>query len=238
LFQGVNVRISKLLLVIGAFGGVAFAQTPAKPVPGGFRTSLEATSYAVGADMVRNFKAQDVSFDQAQLIQGIKDAAAGDKLLLNESEVKTLVSALESDVRTKMAAARKAEGEANLVKSEAFLQRNAAQPQVVTLGSGLQYKVKKAGQGPSPKDDSTVVANYKGMLMDGTIFDASQPGKPVSIALTQAIPGWREALKKMQIGSVWELVLPPNLAYGERGAGRVIGPNQALRFEIELLEIR
>jgi FKBP-type peptidyl-prolyl cis-trans isomerase FklB len=199
---------------------------------------LEATSYAVGVDMVRNFKAQDVSFDQGQLIQGIKDAAAGDKLRLNDADVKTLVSSLESDVRNKMAAARKAEGEANLVKSDAFLQRNATQPQVVTLASGLQYKVKKAGQGPSPKDDSTVVANYKGMLIDGTVFDASQPGKPVSIALTQAIPGWREALKQMQVGSVWELALPPNLAYGERGAGRVIGPNQALRFEIELLEIR
>lgn len=232
------MKFFKISLAIVFYVGVAMAQTPAQSAPGGFRTPLEATSYAVGADMVRNFKSQNVSFDPAQLIQGIKDATAGDKLQLSDAEIKSLVSTLETDVRTKMAAARKAEGEANLLKSEAFLQRNAAMPQVVVLPSGLQYKVKKPGQGLSPKDESTVLANYKGMLIDGTVFDATQPGRPVSITLAQTIPGWREALKQMQVGAAWEIVLPPNLAYGERGAGRVIGPNQALKFELELLEIR
>ena len=223
--------------------GSAHAQTaaPAKAVaatPSSFKTPLEATSYAVGVDMVRNFKSQNVSFDQAQLIQGIKDASAGGKLLLGDAEVKQLVSALETDVRTKMLAARKAESEANLKKSDEFLKANAARAGVVTLASGLQYRIERTGTGPKAVDESTVLANYKGTLADGTVFDASEPGKPVTLKLSQTVPGWREALKLMPTGSKWELTLPPALAYGERGAGRVIGPNQVLRFELELVEVR
>lgn len=230
-----------LRLIVGTMGLLAFAasaQMPGKTVPAPFKTALEATSYAVGVDMVRNFKSQSVSFDQTQLIQGIKDASAGDKVLLSDADVRSLVSTLEGEVRTRMMAARKVEADANLIRSEAFLQSNGARADVVTLGSGVQYRIKKAGQGSTPGDDATVLANFKGMLVDGTVFDASEPGKPAAIKLAQVIPGWREALKRMPAGSTWEITLPPNLAYGERGAGRVIGPNQALRFDVELVEIR
>lgn len=208
------------------------------PVPAPFKTEIAAKSYAVGADMVRNFKAQSVTFDVEQLVRGITDASGGGKLQLSDSDVKRLVSELETDVRKKMVVARKAEGEANLKTSEEFLKASAARPGVITLPSGVQYKVEKMGTGQKPGDDSTVVANFKGTLPDGTVFDASESGKPLMIKLSQVIPGWRESLKLMPTGSKWELTLPASQAYGERGAGRVIGPNQALRFDVEIVEIR
>lgn len=218
---------------------VAAAVTASPSVPAPFKTALEATSYAVGADMVRNFKAQDVAFDLTQLIQGINDATSnGKKLLLSDADVKRLVTGLELDVRSKMIAAHKVEADANLKKSAEFLKSNGARPGVVTLASGVQYLPEKTGTGPKPVDDSTVIANFTGTLPDGTIFDASEKGKPVSVKLSQVIPGWREALKLMPAGSKWELTLPPSQAYGERGAGRVVGPNQVLRFDVEVLEVR
>jgi FKBP-type peptidyl-prolyl cis-trans isomerase FklB len=237
-----KLSIVAFATALSLLSGTSYSQSAAPAKPGAtssaFKTPLEATSYAVGVDMVRNFKAQNVSFDQAQLIQGIKDASAGGKLLMGDAEVKQLVSSLETDVRNKMVSARKAEGEANLKKTEEFLKANGARPGVVTLASGLQYKIEKVGTGPKAVEESSVVANYKGSLADGSVFDASEPGKPVTLKVAQVVTGWKEALKLMPAGSKWELVLPPSLAYGERGAGRVIGPNQALRFELEVLEVR
>ena len=208
------------------------------PVPAPFKSDLEATSYAVGVDMVRNFKLQDVQFDEKQLMNGIRDASGKGTPLLSEAEVKRLVSTLENSVRSKMMAARKAEGETNQKLSDAYLKSNASLPGVNTLPNGVQYKVLHAGSGPKPTDDSAVVVNFKGMLVDGTVFDASPAGQPITVKPTQVIPGWKEALKMMPAGSKWELAVPANQAYGERGAGRVIGPNQALRFEVEVVEVR
>jgi FKBP-type peptidyl-prolyl cis-trans isomerase FklB len=188
--------------------------------------------------MVRNFKAQGVSFDVEQLIHGLRDASSGAKLALSDAEVKRLVSELEADVRAKMVAARKQEAETNLKAGTDFLAANAKKPGVTTTASGLQYVVLKAGTGSKPTDDSSVVANYSGQLIDGTTFDASQPGSPATFKVGGVIPGWREALKLMPQGSKWQLTIPAALAYGERGAGRVIGPNQALRFDVELVEVK
>jgi FKBP-type peptidyl-prolyl cis-trans isomerase FklB len=230
------VKLNPLALytTIAMLAGTASAQTPPAP----FKTPLEATGYAVGVDMVRNFRNQGVPFDLEQLIHGMRDATAGSKLLLSDAEVKRLVGELETEVRTKMIAARKAEAETNQKKSDEFLKANAAKPGVVSLPSGLQYRVMKAGTGAKPGDDATVLANYRGMLADGTEFDASAAGQPASFKLNGVIAGWREALKLMPAGSKWELVVPPKLAYAERGAGRIIGPNQVLRFEVELVEVK
>ena len=216
----------------------AITVVPGKAIPEPFKSELAAQSYAVGVDMVRNFKAQNVTFDLEQLLRGISDTSKGGKSLLSDADVKRLVSELETDVRKKMAVTRKAEGEANLKSSEEFLKTSAARPGVIALPSGVQYKVEKMGNGPKPGDESTIVANYKGSLPDGTVFDASEPGKPLVMKLSQVIPGWREALKLMPTGSKWELTLPASQAYGERGAGRLIGPNQALRFDVEIVEVR
>jgi FKBP-type peptidyl-prolyl cis-trans isomerase FklB len=221
-------------LALSLMATAAGAQTAPPP----FKTPLEATSYAVGADMVRNFKAQGAAFDLDQIIRGMKEAAAGGKLLLPDAEIKRLVSELETQVRLKMMAARKAEGEANQKKSADFLKAYATKPGVVALPSGVQYLVLKAGTGPKPGEASTVLAHYRAMLPDGTVFDSSAAGSPASINLAEAIPGWREALKLMPAGSKWQLAVPAQSAYGERGAGRAVGPQQALLFEVELVEVR
>jgi FKBP-type peptidyl-prolyl cis-trans isomerase FklB len=232
-----NYFVVSVALSMAAISAHAQA-VPTIPAP--FKTDVAAKSYAVGADMVRNFKAQSVMFDPEQLVRGITDASGSGsgKMVMSDADIKRLVTELETDVRKKMVAARKAEGEANLKTSEEFLKASAARPGVITLASGVQYTVEKMGTGQKPGDDSTVVANFKGTLPDGTVFDSSEPGKPVMIKVSQVIAGWREALKLMPAGSKWELTLPASVAYGERGAGRVIGPNQALRFEVEIVEIR
>ncbi len=223
-----------LSIALTLLAGAAAAQSAANP----FKTPLEATGYAVGVDMVRNFKSQGVSFDIEQLIHGLRDASSGATLALSDAEVKRLVSELENEVRSKMVAARKQEAETNLKAGAEFLATNAKKPGVTTLPSGLQYAVLKAGTGRKPTDESSVVANYSGQLIDGTTFDASQPGSPATFKVGGVIPGWREALKLMPLGSKWQLTIPAALAYGERGAGRAIGPNQTLRFDVELVEVK
>jgi FKBP-type peptidyl-prolyl cis-trans isomerase FklB len=223
-----------LSIALTLVAGAAVAQTAASA----FKTPLEATGYAVGVDMVRNFKAQGVTFDVEQLIHGLRDASSGAKLALSDAEVKRLVGELETDVRSKMAAMRKQEAETNQKAGAEFLAANAKKPGVVTLPSGLQYLVIKAGTGRKPTDESSVQANYSGQLVDGTTFDANQPGSPATFKVGGVIPGWREALKLMPQGSKWQLVIPPALAYGERGAGRAIGPNQTLRFDVEVVEVK
>ncbi|MDY7574588.1 FKBP-type peptidyl-prolyl cis-trans isomerase [Actimicrobium sp. CCI2.3] len=221
---------SSLSLVLGS----AAAQTGVAS----FATPLAATGYAVGVDMVRNFKSQGVTFDLDEVIHGLRDAASGAAVQLSDAEIKRLVNELESDVRQKMVQARKLQAESNQKAGAEFLEKNAKNPAVTTLRSGLQYQVLKAGTGTTPVDGSTVVVNYRGQLVDGHEFDASPPGMPSTLRLSEIIPGWREALKLMPAGSKWQLAIPAALAYGERGAGRIIGPNQSLRFDVELLEVK
>lgn len=223
-----------LSIALTLLAGAALAQTAASA----FKTPLEATGYAVGVDMVRNFKAQGVPFDIEQLIHGLRDASSGAPLALSDPEIKRLVSELEAEVRTKLIAARKQEAETNLKAGAAFLAANAKKPGVTTTASGLQYLVLKSGTGRKPTDESSVVVNYSGTLIDGTVFDASQPGSPVTFKVGGVIPGWREVMKLMPQGSKWQVTIPTALAYGERGAGRNIGPNQTLRFEVELVEVK
>ena len=129
--------------------------------------------------------------------------------------------------------------EANRQKGEAFLVENQKKEGVITLPSGLQYKVIEEGTGESPKPNDTVVTHYRGTLIDGKEFDSSyRRGEPASFPVNRVIAGWTEALQLMKVGAKWQLFIPPELAYGERGAGRAIGPNAALIFEIELVEIQ
>jgi len=130
-------------------------------------------------------------------------------------------------------------GEKNKKEGEGFLAENKKKEGVVTLPSGLQYKVMKEGTGRTPGENDVVVVNYKGTLIDGTEFDSSyRRGKPENLPVNGVIPGWTEALQLMQVGAKWQLFVPSSLAYGERGAGRDIGPNATLIFEIELISIQ
>lgn len=122
---------------------------------------------------------------------------------------------------------------------QAYLDANKVKPGVITLADGLQYKVITQGAGPMPTDNDTVVVHYSGSLIDGTEFDSSyKRGEPISFPVNGVIPGWVEALKMMKVGSTWELTIPPDLAYGQRGAPPLIGPNQVLVFKVNLIDIK
>jgi len=203
------------------------------------QTAKEKQSYSIGADIGSKLKSQSIDIDTDLFSQGLKDAFSGGKLLLTEQEMKDTLTALQKELMEKQAERNKQLGEKNKKEGEAFLSENKKKEGVKTLPSGLQYKVIKEGTGKTPKAEDTVVTNYRGTLIDGTEFDSSlKRGQPATFPVKGVIPGWTEALQLMKEGSKWELFIPSNLAYGERGAGGVIGPNATLIFEIELISVK
>ncbi len=203
------------------------------------RTEREKTSYALGVDMGNKLKSQSVEVDADLLLQGLKDALAGGKTLLTPEEVRGTLLALEKELRTKQLEAVRKVGEKNRQEGEAFLSANKTKEGVVTLESGLQYKILKAGDGKKPAADDTVVCHYRGTLIDGQEFDSSyKTNQPATFAVKRVIKGWNEALQLMPVGSKWQVFIPPNLGYGERGTPQRIGPNATLIFEVELISIK
>jgi FKBP-type peptidyl-prolyl cis-trans isomerase len=202
------------------------------------KTHKDQVSYGLGVDIARNFKKQGVDVDPEVLMRGLRDALAGDKLLLTEPELRSLMSDLQNNMRKQAVLNRRLAAGDNKQKGLDFLEENRKKPGVVTLPSGVQYKVVKAGQGKRPTDADTVECYYRGTLIDGSEFDGTQEGKPASLKVTKLIAGWREALKLMPAGSTWQIFIPAQLAYGERGAGSNIGPNELLIFEVELVAVK
>jgi len=186
-----------------------------------------------------NLQKQSVNVDPNLLIRGMKDAMAGGKMLLTEDEARAALMEMQKEVQQKMQEKAKVEGEANKKEGDAFLAANKSKQGVVTLPSGLQYKIITAGTGPKPTADDTVVCNYRGTLISGKEFDSSyKRGEPATFAVNGVIKGWTEALQLMPTGSKWQLFIPPDLAYGDRGAGADIGPDATLIFEVELMSIQ
>jgi FKBP-type peptidyl-prolyl cis-trans isomerase len=203
-------------------------------------TNKQKASYAIGMNWGTGLHRQNIDVDSAALIQGMKDALAGGKTLLTEDEARTALMQLQKEVQEKQQAKAAAEGEANKKEGEAFLAANKSKEGVVTLPSGLQYKILKEGTGPKPTATDSVVCNYKGTLINGTEFDSSyKRGEPATFPVTGVIKGWTEALQLMPVGSKWQLFIPSDLAYGPRGTpGGPIGPNATLIFEVELVSIK
>jgi FKBP-type peptidyl-prolyl cis-trans isomerase len=173
------------------------------------------------------------------LQQGLEDAMAGGKTLLSEDEARATLTEFQADMRKKMQEKMQAAGETNKKEGAEFLAANKAKEGVVTLPSGLQYKILTAGTGPKPTASDSVVCNYRGTLIDGKEFDSSyKRGQPATFPVSGVIKGWTEALQLMPVGSKWQLVVPSDLAYGERGQGQDIAPNATLIFEVELLSIQ
>jgi FKBP-type peptidyl-prolyl cis-trans isomerase len=216
--------------------GAATAKTPA---PLTLTTQTQKSSYAIGMNIGKNLKRDSVEVDPAILLRGLKDALAGGKLLLTDDEAKAALTALQAEVRAKEEEKIKAAAIENKKAGEAFLAANKAKEGVVTLPSGLEYKIIKEGTGPKPTADDTVLCHYRGTLVDNTEFDSSyKRNEPLKIPVGGVIKGWTEAIQLMPVGSKWQLFIPSDLAYGERGApGSPIGPNSTLIFEVELISI-
>lgn len=203
------------------------------------KNEKDKVSYSIGLNIGGNFKSQSVDINTDVLLKGIKDALSGSKPLMTEKEIQETMTAFQKEMTAKHGEQTKALAETNKKEGEAFLAANKGKDGVKTTSSGLQYKIIKDGNGQMPKATDTVTVNYSGTLIDGTEFDSSyKRGEPASFPLNGVIPGWTEALQMMKVGSKWQLFLPPAIAYGERGQGRVIGPNAALIFEVELLSVK
>jgi len=203
------------------------------------KTDKEKLSYAMGMDLGSQLKSRSVEIDPAIFARGLTDALAGGKTLLTDAEAKAVITELQKAILVKQAAEAKVVGEKNTKEGDAFMATNKAKEGVVTLASGIQYKVLSPGTGKQPTIDDTVVCHYRGTLIDGKEFDSSyKRGQPATFAVKGVIKGWTEVLQLMPVGSKWQVVIPPALAYGARGSGPDIGPNATLVFEIELVAIK
>jgi FKBP-type peptidyl-prolyl cis-trans isomerase FklB len=222
----------KLIIVLGILFLVSQVNAQENLV---LKDQKEKVSYIIGMDIGMNMKKQSINIDSNILAKGVKDALSGAKPLLTEQEIQETMAAFQKEMMAKQAEGAKK----NKAEGEAFLAENKKKEGVKTLPSGVQYKVIKAGTGKKPKLNDTVTTHYRGTLIDGTEFDSSyKRGQPVSLPVSGVLPGWTEALQLMEVGAKWQLFIPSNLAYGEKGAGRDIGPNATLIFEIELVSIQ
>jgi FKBP-type peptidyl-prolyl cis-trans isomerase len=215
----------------------AATSTSADGAVAGLTTDEQKISYIMGVNIGSQFKTDAFAVDMKSFTSGIEDAVAGVKPKLNDEEAAAVIDAFKEKQQAKQEEAQKVVAENNTKEGEKFLADNAKKEGVVVLPSGLQYKVITAGTGATPGAENTVKVNYKGTLIDGTEFDSSyKRGEPATFIVNQVIPGWVEALQLMKEGDKWELYVPAALAYGPGGAGGVIGPNQMLIFEVELLQ--
>ncbi len=203
------------------------------------RTDKEKMSYAVGAQTGADMKQFGLDLDPDLVAKGFRDAYTSRKLLLNDQQMSETISNVSKIISAKGSEMMKQDADRNKREGEAFLAQNSRKEGVKTLSDGMQYKVLKEGNGPTPKPTDTVTVNYRGTFIDGTEFDSSyRRGQPFTFQINKMIKGWVEALPMMRTGSKWQLFIPPRLAYGEQGAPPAIGPNATLIYEVELLSIK
>ena len=232
-------------LELAAVIGVVFLAGPAVAGEGpALETPRDRLSYGMGISVAQNLKRQGVEVDAELLARGLKDGLSGQKPLMTADEVRAAMSQLQVEQKQRRSKPSRA-AEESRSQGRVFMAANAGKEGVVTLESGLQYKVLRAGDGKRPTDTDRVVCHYRGTFVDGTEFDSSYGrGRPATFDLAKVIPGWREALKLMPVGSKWQLFIPPQLAYGERGmrgkkhSRGVVGPEATLIFETEFLAIQ
>ena len=199
----------------------------------------DKVSYAIGLDVGGAMKKQSIDIDTDIFMKGLKDALAGGKKLMTDDEIRETMTAFSHEMADKQKETMKKLAEKNKQEGDAFLAENKKKEGVKTLASGLQYKVTAEGTGKTPKAGDTVTVNYRGTLVDGTEFDSSfKRGQPATFPVGGVIKGWTEALQLMKVGAKWQLFIPSDLAYGDKGAGGMIGPNAVLIFEVELISVK
>jgi len=227
-------KLIVVAIVLSLFSGEIIAQKIRTP-----KTKKEKISYSIGVNLGKDLKRQGIALDQGFFAQGIKDVLGGSKTAMSDDDMQTTLIAFQQEMMTKMQEKQKVEGEKNSKEGETFLSANKNKEGVVTLPSGLQYKIIKSGDGQKPTKDQTVKCHYRGTLIDGTEFDSSyKRGEPTEFPVGGVIKGWTEALQLMPVGSKWQLFIPADLAYGPNGSGPTIGPNATLIFDVELISIK
>ncbi len=226
----------RLMAICALVGGVASALGGEAPE---LKTLEAKISYCLGLNIGKSMKQQQVELDLDILMRGLKDGASGAQPALTEEQIREAMTAFQQQMRGKAEEHAKTLGDKNKQEGDAFLAANGKKQGVQTTASGLQYKVTKPGTGTMPKAADTVSVHYRGTLLDGTEFDSSHKrGQPAEFPVNGVIKGWTEALQLMKVGARWTLYVPSALAYRDRGAGRLIGPNATLVFEVELLQIK
>ena len=227
--------MKRLILSAGALALPLFAATALAADPPAM-DDASRQSYALGYQLGRDLKGADLRGDA--ITQGLKDGSSGAPAKLTDQQMQEALAALDQRIATERAKAQTAELEKSIAAGNAYRAENAKKPGVQTTATGLQYKVVKAGTGRTPAASDTVTVNYRGTLVDGTEFDSSyKRGEPATFPVAGVIPGWTEALQLMKEGEQVQLVIPPDLAYGERGAGGVIPPGATLVFDVELISV-
>jgi FKBP-type peptidyl-prolyl cis-trans isomerase FklB len=204
------------------------------------KTQKEKNSYALGMSIGTGLRKQGVAtgVDPALVSRGLRDAISGGKTAMAEDEMRAALQQLRTSVQASQEAKAHEEGASARKEGDAFLAANKSKDGVQTLPDGLQYKVLQQGSGPKPTASDTVTVNYRGTLINGKEFDSSyKRGQPISFPVNGVIKGWTEALQLMPVGSKWQLYIPTDLAYGDRGAGSDIGPGETLIFDVELISI-
>ena len=228
------MKLRAIIFAVVSLGSLVFAQQKALAQGATqLKDQKDKVSYSIGLDIGSNFQKQNIDVNPDALAAGIKDALAG-KPQLTDQQVKETMTQFEKEMQEKQTA----KGKEAAAAGEKFLAENKTKPGVKTTSSGLQYKVLKEGNGPTPKATDRVKVNYRGTLIDGKEFDSSyKRGEPLTLPVNQVIKGWSEALQLMKVGSKYQLFIPANLGYGERGAGGQIPPNSTLIFDVELLDV-
>ena len=199
---------------------------------------MDTVSYSVGIDIGKSFRLQEMDINPDVMARGLSDAFSDKETALTDEETQSTLIKFRQEFQEKQREIAQRKAQETAIAEEAYLAESASKEGVVSLPSGLQYKVITPGDGPSPLTTDKVKVHYKGSLADGTIFDSSYDrGQPTSFTVSGVIKGWTEALLLMQVGSKWELTIPSKLGYGTRGSGDRIPPNSTLLFEVELLAI-
>ena len=229
------MKLKPLVLVLS---GLFCATAMAADATTALTTDMDKISYSIGVDLGRNIKKQGLDLSMPALSKGLEDGYKGSSSLMTDDQMKEVLMNFQKEFIAKRTAEMEQVAQKNLDAGKAFLENNKKQPGVVTLADGLQYKIITAGKGEKPGPNDTVTVNYTGKLINGQVFDSSdKQGHPISFQVNQVIKGWTEVLQLMPVGSTWEVYIPADLAYGAQAVGPMIGPNETLIFNIQLLSI-